>query len=41
MAEIRPLLARMCRETLFCGEVGAALLMKLAVNVSVHHAGRA
>ncbi|NUP44278.1 MAG: NAD(P)-dependent oxidoreductase [Streptomyces sp.] len=32
-AEIRPLLAPMCREALFCGAVGTALLMKLAVNL--------
>jgi 3-hydroxyisobutyrate dehydrogenase len=31
--EIRPLLAPMCRETVICGPVGSALLMKLAVNL--------
>ncbi|MGY0055349.1 NAD(P)-dependent oxidoreductase [Streptomyces sp. LZ34] len=51
VAEVRPLLAPMCRETLFCGAVGTALLMKLAVNLylctmlvglaeAVHFAGR-
>jgi 3-hydroxyisobutyrate dehydrogenase len=33
IAEIRPLLAFMCREILVCGAVGDALLMKLAVNL--------
>lgn len=33
VAEIRPLLAPMCRETLFCGAAGTGLLMKLAVNL--------
>jgi len=33
VAEVRPLLAPMCRETLACGPVGHALLMKLAVNL--------
>lgn len=33
IAEIRPLLAPMCRETVICGPVGNALLMKLAVNL--------
>lgn len=33
IAEIRPLLAPMCRETVVCGPVGNALLMKLAVNL--------
>ncbi len=31
--EVRPLLAPMCRETILCGPVGNALLMKLAVNL--------
>jgi 3-hydroxyisobutyrate dehydrogenase len=31
--DIGPLLAPMCREQVFCGEVGSALLMKLAVNL--------
>ena len=29
---VRPLFGPMCRETVFCGPVGQALLMKLAVN---------
>jgi len=29
---VRPLLAPMCRDTVYCGPVGQALLMKLAVN---------
>ncbi|MGP3970377.1 NAD(P)-dependent oxidoreductase [Streptomyces sp. 6N223] len=33
VAEVRPLLAPMCRETVDCGPVGNALLMKLAVNL--------
>jgi 3-hydroxyisobutyrate dehydrogenase len=33
IAEIRPLLSPMCRETVVCGPVGNALLMKLAVNL--------
>lgn len=33
IAEIRPLLAPMCRETVVCGPVGDALSMKLAVNL--------
>lgn len=33
VAEIRPLLAPMCRATVVCGPVGDALLMKLAVNL--------
>lgn len=33
IAEIRPLLAPMCRETVVCGQVGDALMMKLAVNL--------
>ena len=32
-AEVRPLLAPMCRETVLCGPVPNGLLMKLAVNV--------
>lgn len=32
IAEVRPLLAPMCRETVDCGAVPGALLMKLAVN---------
>jgi 3-hydroxyisobutyrate dehydrogenase len=32
-AEVRPLLAPMCRETTMCGPVPNALLMKLAVNL--------
>jgi 3-hydroxyisobutyrate dehydrogenase len=31
--EVRPLLAPMCRETVVCGAVPNALLMKLAVNI--------
>jgi len=31
--EVRPLLAPMCRETVSCGPVPGALLMKLAVNI--------
>jgi 3-hydroxyisobutyrate dehydrogenase len=31
-AEVRPLFAPMCRETIYCGPVGTGLLMKLAVN---------
>jgi 3-hydroxyisobutyrate dehydrogenase len=31
--EVRPLLASMCRQTVWCGPVPNALLMKLAVNV--------
>lgn len=31
--KLRPLLAPMCRETFFCGEVPTALLMKLSVNL--------
>ncbi|MFS8044541.1 NAD(P)-dependent oxidoreductase [Rhizobium sp. BR 314] len=31
--EVRPLLVPMCRETILCGPVGNALLMKLAVNL--------
>jgi 3-hydroxyisobutyrate dehydrogenase len=30
---VRPLLVPMCRESIFCGPVGSALLMKLAVNL--------
>jgi 3-hydroxyisobutyrate dehydrogenase len=33
VAEVRPLLAPMCRETILCGPVGNALLMKLTVNL--------
>ncbi|MGV1789765.1 NAD(P)-dependent oxidoreductase [Rhizobium sp. A37_96] len=33
VAEVRPLLAPMCRETILCGPVGNALLMKLSVNL--------
>ena len=33
VAEVRPLLAPMCREALFCGPVGSGLQMKLAVNL--------
>lgn len=33
VAEVRPLLAPMCRETIVCGPVGNALLMKLTVNL--------
>lgn len=33
IAAIRPLLVPMCRETVVCGPVGNALLMKLAVNL--------
>jgi 3-hydroxyisobutyrate dehydrogenase len=33
IADIRPLLAPMCREAVFCGPVGSALLMKLAINL--------
>lgn len=33
VAEIRPLLAPMCRNTVVCGPVGSALLLKLAVNL--------
>lgn len=32
VAEVRPLLARMCRETFACGAVPNALLMKIAIN---------
>jgi len=31
--EVRPLLAPICRETIVCGEVPSALLMKLSVNL--------
>lgn len=51
IAEVRPLLAPMCRETVLCGPVGNASLMKLAINLylnsmlvglgeAVHFAGR-
>lgn len=33
VAEVRPLLAPMCRESVVCGPVPQALLMKLAVNL--------
>jgi 3-hydroxyisobutyrate dehydrogenase len=33
VAEIRSLLSPMCRETVLCGPVGNALLMKLSVNL--------
>ena len=33
VAEVRPLLSPMCRETVLCGPVGNALLMKLTVNL--------
>ncbi|WP_246704176.1 NAD(P)-dependent oxidoreductase [Rhizobium sp. P38BS-XIX] len=33
VAHVRPLFAPMCRETILCGPVGNALLMKLAVNL--------
>lgn len=33
VASVRPLLAPMCRETIVCGEVPNALLLKLAVNL--------
>ncbi|MFY3985936.1 NAD(P)-dependent oxidoreductase [Achromobacter xylosoxidans] len=33
VAEIRPLLTPMCRQTVLCGPVGNALLMKLTVNL--------
>ena len=33
VAEVRPLLAPMCREVLACGPVGSGLMMKLAVNL--------
>ena len=33
VAGVRPLLAPMCRETILCGPVGNALLMKLTVNL--------
>lgn len=33
VAEVRPLVAPMCRETFLCGSVPGALLMKLAVNL--------
>jgi 3-hydroxyisobutyrate dehydrogenase len=34
VAEVRPLLAPMCRDAVDCGAVPGALLMKLAVNLS-------
>ncbi|MFE5037190.1 NAD(P)-dependent oxidoreductase [Streptomyces sp. NPDC056683] len=33
VAEVRPLLAPMCRETVHCGPAGSGVLMKLAVNL--------
>ncbi|WCA72648.1 NAD(P)-dependent oxidoreductase (plasmid) [Agrobacterium tumefaciens] len=33
VGEVRPLLSPMCRETVLCGSVGNALLMKLTVNL--------
>lgn len=33
VAEVRPLLAPMCRAVVACGPVGSGLLMKLAVNL--------
>jgi 3-hydroxyisobutyrate dehydrogenase len=33
IADVRPLLAPICRETMVCGQVPNALLMKLSVNV--------
>jgi len=33
IAEVRPLLARMCKQTIDCGPVPSALLMKLSVNL--------
>jgi 3-hydroxyisobutyrate dehydrogenase len=33
IAEVRPLLAPMCRQQLACGPVGSGLMMKLAVNL--------
>ncbi len=33
VAEVRPLLSPMCRETIVCGPVGTALLIKLTVNL--------
>ena len=33
VAAVRPLLAPMCRETIICGAVPSALLMKLSVNL--------
>jgi 3-hydroxyisobutyrate dehydrogenase len=33
IAEVRPLLGPMCRETMVCGQVPNALLMKLSVNL--------
>lgn len=51
VAQVAPLLAPMCRETVFCGPAGSALLLKLAVNLylntmlvglaeAMHFAGR-
>lgn len=33
IAEVRPMLSPMCRETMLCGQVPNALLMKLSVNL--------
>ncbi|WP_258575388.1 NAD(P)-dependent oxidoreductase [Streptomyces shenzhenensis] len=33
VAQVRPLLAPMCRETVHCGPAGSGVLMKLAVNL--------
>lgn len=33
VTEVLPLLSPMCRESVYCGPVGKALLMKLAVNI--------
>ena len=33
IADVRPLLTPMCRETMICGPVPNALLMKLSVNL--------
>ncbi|MFF5141443.1 NAD(P)-dependent oxidoreductase [Streptomyces sp. NPDC013157] len=33
VAEVRPLLAPMCRETVYCGAAGSGVLMELAVNL--------
>lgn len=51
VAQVAPLLAPMCRETVVCGPVGSALMLKLAVNLylntmlvglaeAMHFAGR-
>lgn len=36
VAEVRPLLRPVCRETVVCGALGQAMLMKLAVNLYLH-----